>query len=221
MLDHDEVRMSGHKAERSGPGRPRASSREDIERVAIELFLERGYSAVKVDEIAQECGISRRTFFGYFPSKGRLVWSEFEDALRILKSELNRASAVSVLDAVLEAVAVVAEQTLGARADRATIARRFQLFESSDVLRGEAARQSAELSALIARFVASRSGLEATSPAPETIAAAVMGCYTSTLRQWSDPENELRPVGEVVRESLTAVCAALTPYLDAQVARTA
>ncbi|WP_016907116.1 TetR/AcrR family transcriptional regulator [Streptomyces xiaopingdaonensis] len=40
-----------------------------ISRTALELALERGPSAVTVDEIATAAGVSRRTFFNYFAAK--------------------------------------------------------------------------------------------------------------------------------------------------------
>lgn len=41
----------------------------EYERIALELFAERGYHKVTVDEIAAAAGITTRTLFRYFPSK--------------------------------------------------------------------------------------------------------------------------------------------------------
>jgi AcrR family transcriptional regulator len=43
-----------------------------LERAALELFLQSGYEAVTVEQIAQAAGISRRTFFRYFTNKSDL-----------------------------------------------------------------------------------------------------------------------------------------------------
>jgi len=47
----------------------RRQTRDVIAAAAVELALERGASAVTVDEIAAAAGVSRRTFFNYFPCK--------------------------------------------------------------------------------------------------------------------------------------------------------
>jgi AcrR family transcriptional regulator len=46
---------------------------DQIERVAIDLFAQRGFAEVTVDEIAEAAGISSRTVFRYFPTKAHLV----------------------------------------------------------------------------------------------------------------------------------------------------
>lgn len=40
---------------------------------ALDLILERGYSAVTMDDVAEHAGVSRRTVFNYFPSKADML----------------------------------------------------------------------------------------------------------------------------------------------------
>lgn len=47
----------------------RRQTHDVIARAAVRLALERGASSVTVDEIAAAAGVSRRTFFNYFPCK--------------------------------------------------------------------------------------------------------------------------------------------------------
>ncbi|QPK81928.1 TetR/AcrR family transcriptional regulator [Schaalia sp. ZJ405] len=46
---------------------------EAIQQSATELFIERGYSAVTIDDIAERAQVSRRTIFNYFPSKADML----------------------------------------------------------------------------------------------------------------------------------------------------
>ncbi len=58
--------------------RKRRETRTRICDAAMSLFLQKGYVAVTVDEIAEAADISKRTFFGYFPAKEDVVsaWQE-------------------------------------------------------------------------------------------------------------------------------------------------
>ncbi|MER5222316.1 TetR/AcrR family transcriptional regulator [Streptomyces flaveus] len=52
---------------------------QDVSEVAIGLFLERGFDAVSVAEIASAAEISKPTLFRYFPAKEDLVLHRFAD----------------------------------------------------------------------------------------------------------------------------------------------
>ncbi len=71
-------------------GRPRASSRATIEEAAGELFLERGYAATSLADIAQRAGVARATLFGYVRAKSDLLWLEVDGALDELEAHLGR-----------------------------------------------------------------------------------------------------------------------------------
>jgi AcrR family transcriptional regulator len=59
--------------------RKKARTHQAISEVAIALFLDRGYDAVSVAEIAAAAEVSKRTLFAYFPSKDELVLHRFAD----------------------------------------------------------------------------------------------------------------------------------------------
>ncbi|MBE8478252.1 TetR/AcrR family transcriptional regulator [Streptomyces justiciae] len=52
---------------------------ETVSEIAIRLFLERGYGAVSVAEIAAAADISKPTLFRYFPAKEDLVFHRIAD----------------------------------------------------------------------------------------------------------------------------------------------
>lgn len=53
--------------------RKKAALRGHLVDAAIDLFLERGFHGTLVDDIADAAGISRRTFFHYFPAKQDVI----------------------------------------------------------------------------------------------------------------------------------------------------
>jgi AcrR family transcriptional regulator len=58
--------------------RTRRLAQTELTMVAQDLFLEQGYDSTTVDQIAAAAGMSKRTFFRYFPSKDDLVIGKYD-----------------------------------------------------------------------------------------------------------------------------------------------
>src|SRR6266480_202183 len=58
--------------------RKKQRTRELIEATARQLFIERGFEAVPVAEIARAAEVSEATVFNYFPTKEDLFYSRLE-----------------------------------------------------------------------------------------------------------------------------------------------
>lgn len=74
-LDAVTQATAGHRE------RKKQQTREAIARAGLDLFVERGYEATTLAEIAEAAGVSTRTIFAYFPSKEDILFCDFE-ALR-------------------------------------------------------------------------------------------------------------------------------------------
>ena len=61
--------------------RKRAATRGSITAVARSLTAERGLNGYTVEEVCEQAGISRRTFFNYFPSKEDAILGHVDDEL--------------------------------------------------------------------------------------------------------------------------------------------
>jgi AcrR family transcriptional regulator len=59
--------------------RKKERTREAISTAAIELFVEHGFDAVSVSQVAEAAEVSRRTLFAYFPTKEDLVVHRLAD----------------------------------------------------------------------------------------------------------------------------------------------
>lgn len=70
--------------------RQRKHTRAEIVRVAFELFGKRGYEQVPVEAIAAAAGVSRATFFNYFPQKDLLLREVAQARVERLQSILSR-----------------------------------------------------------------------------------------------------------------------------------
>jgi AcrR family transcriptional regulator len=85
-------------SERGGP-QTRARIRETSNR----LFMERGYDAVTVAEVARESGVSSVTVFNHFPRKEDLFFDRTDEAVDFLRSAVrDRTPGVDVLASLHE-----------------------------------------------------------------------------------------------------------------------
>src|SRR5271154_4796474 len=62
--------------------------RQQLSDTATELFLERGFDAVRVAEIAEACGVSEKTVFNYFPTKESLLLDRWGTTMASLRTGL-------------------------------------------------------------------------------------------------------------------------------------
>ncbi len=85
--------------ERGGP-----QTRARISEVATRLFLDRGYDAVTVAEVARAAGVSSVTVFNHFPRKEDLFLDRGVDAEELLRSAVrDRAPGADVLASLRDA----------------------------------------------------------------------------------------------------------------------
>jgi AcrR family transcriptional regulator len=98
----------------SAPGlrqRKRQQTRERLTQVAMALFLERGFEATTLDDIAAAADISRRSFFHYFASKEDVVsaWQE-ESTAALIAAVATRPADESMLTAAENAIFAMVRQ---------------------------------------------------------------------------------------------------------------
>jgi AcrR family transcriptional regulator len=98
--------MGSDVTEAHRPGlreRKKQHTRETIERVALELFAERGYEETTLAEIAEAADISPRTIFGYFQSKEDILFCEESGYIEKAKEALRqRPPGTTTVDALRE-----------------------------------------------------------------------------------------------------------------------
>jgi len=91
--------------------RKRRQTRERLTRAAMALFLERGFEATTLDDIAAAADISRRSFFHYFASKEDVVFAWQEDSTAALIAAVAaRPAGESMLAAAENAITAMVRQ---------------------------------------------------------------------------------------------------------------
>jgi AcrR family transcriptional regulator len=82
------------------------ATKEALRRVALEKFKRDGFVNVTVTELAEEAGVTERTFFRHFPTKEAVLFEDYETQLDWLAEALaRRPVSENLFDAVLASVA--------------------------------------------------------------------------------------------------------------------
>jgi AcrR family transcriptional regulator len=162
--------------------------RQQLTDTATELFVERGFDAVRVVEIAAACGVSEQTVFNYFATKESLILDRPAATMDALRSGLADPT-VTPVQAVLRILDdEVASLTswLAAQDDLALAIskmRRFDtLIQTTPSLRAYQLDMTDQLVAVAAEALAARAGVGADEPEPQIAATALTSLWTVQLR---------------------------------------
>jgi AcrR family transcriptional regulator len=157
--------------------------RQQLSDTATELFLERGFDAVRVAEIAEACGVSEKTVFNYFPTKESLVLDlddAVEHALRTTLADPGLGPLEAVLTILSDQLAAITSW-LTAQPDLALAVDQFRRFgmliRSTPSLRAYQRDATERLTGVAAEALARRTGLHPGDPEPQIAANALLGLW--------------------------------------------
>ncbi|HET6950813.1 MAG TPA: mycofactocin system transcriptional regulator [Acidimicrobiales bacterium] len=177
--------MSAHgqpARRRERTGRPAVTSRAQLERVALELFVRDGFTETTVDDIAGAAGISRRTFFRYYASKNDVVWGDFDILLDGMAAWLAGVpDHVPLLPAVASAVVRFNDLPAGAvPAHR----QRMSLILHVPALQAHSTVRYAGWRDVVARFAADRLGRPVDDLVPQLVGHVALGTALAAYERW-------------------------------------
>ena len=174
-------------------------ARERIVLAAVDLFTEQGYDATTVAQIAERAGITKSTFFRYFPDKRELLAAGQETLSRLLAEGIAEApKGASPLEAVAAGLERASSEMgpmnreLGPRL-KAAVAASAELQERNALKNVGLA--AAMTDALVARGV----------PDPTARLAGELGvlAFKRGFAAWSDGDRDA--IGDLAPYTLTAL----------------
>ncbi|MEU3272496.1 mycofactocin system transcriptional regulator [Saccharomonospora sp. NPDC006951] len=164
-------------------GRPPGTSRKELQRIALRLFTERGFEATTVEDIADEAGVSKRTFFRYFNSKANVLWSDFDAEVAEIRAALAEVPQEEPMMAAIRRVVVSANHY--AAEDVADLRARMNLIGSVPALQASAAVHYDAWERAVSEFAARRLGQPSTSLFAMAIGRATLATCRAAYDRWS------------------------------------
>jgi len=164
--------------------RNRRALRRKLSDTATAMFLDRGFDAVRVSDVAQACGVSTKTVWNHFPTKEALLLDRGERLATALRAAAQERT--DVLDVVVSCIDTEIDE-LGAGDPAGTgtreseVVRSVQAFvrlvEANPGLRAAAADRFEQLVGLAADALAARTGTPAWSPHNQILAGALISLW--------------------------------------------
>lgn len=172
--------------------RKKTATKHAIQDEALRLFVEKGYDATTVDEIAAAAGVSHMTFFRYFPRKEEVVeYDEYDPLLEDLIAA--RPPGEAPFTALHNAIRTGLEAVL--ETDREALLIRTRLIFDNPVLRSRNLISQDATRDLFARALARRAGRPEPVLADTVQASAALGAITPALMEWAAADGETDLVG--------------------------
>jgi TetR/AcrR family transcriptional regulator, regulator of mycofactocin system len=168
-------------------GRPPVTSRTELERIALDLFIRNGFTETTLDDIAAAARIARRTFFGYYSSKNDVVWGDFDALLRgmeewLVRSDDDRPLLETLTEAVVRFNDLPPEAIPAHR-------QRMSLILHVPALQAHSTLRYADWRGVVARFAARRLKRPVDALLPQLIGHLALGAAVTAYEQWLADES--------------------------------
>jgi len=163
--------------------RKKAATRQKIADTALRLFLEHGYDAVGIRDVAAEADVAVTTIFSHFASKEALVFEQDEDfEQRLTQAVTGRAPHEPLIPALRREIQALVRHCTAD--DAAPI---WRMIDESPALREHEKSVRLRHAESLATAIAADPDLSQTTTACRTIARFVIDTH-SLAREAADPE---------------------------------
>ena len=194
--------------------RKKQETRAALAWAAVRLIVERGYDNVLVEDIANEAGVSPRTFNNYFSSKAAAVASRHLDrSLRIADGLRARPPGEDLWTAITEAVVAETvpgpEVTSQPRPDGETWGAGLRQMMAVPAIQAETLRAGAQAQDALAAAIADRTGTDTGKEMyPHLVAATVLAAQNVANSAFMATGRSLE---DFIRDAMRQVSEGLPP----------
>jgi AcrR family transcriptional regulator len=164
--------------------RKRLATRQGISNAATQLFLERGFENVTVDEIAAAADVGRMTVFNHFPRKEDMFFDRDEEGrARLIDALRTRDPRITPI----ETLRLLAHRLVAERSPYVRFSPESQGFvatiEGSETLKARARAIRDEIAHTVATALAECVGRPPEDPAAQLAAGLLLATWTVALVQ--------------------------------------
>ena len=173
------------------------NARERLERAALALFIEHGYDATTVAEIADRAGLTKSTFFRHYADKREVLFGG-QDMLAELISDAIRAAppSATTADCLAAALQAVAAAFTPDRHDLAP-QRRAVIAANSELQERELLKR-ARLASAMAEALRARGADEPTARLASEVGVLA---FSTAYARWAAPDSQ-QPFPEIAAAAL-------------------
>ena len=183
--------------------RKKAQTRAAIQRHALGLFRENGYSGTTMEQIAAASEVSPSTLYRYFPTKEDLVLTDDYDPV-MASAVRAQPPQLSPLEALQEGIRSVMETFSPEEFDE--FRERSALSFNTPEVRAKALDHLVTTMDLIAELIAERAGRSSNDYAVRVMAGTVIGGTLAAQLRWIDALDDVN-LGELIDQALEQVIA--------------
>jgi len=157
--------------------------RQQLSDTATRLFMEYGFDAVRVADVAEECGVSEATVFNYFQTKEALVLDRLEETMASLPAGLASPdvapteAALRMLAQELAHMTDLLASSDNPRSAAKAVLRFGDLIRATPSLRAYQSDMMEQFVSVATGILATRAGLALDDPEPQIAARALLGLW--------------------------------------------
>lgn len=194
--------------------RKKRQTRAALSHTTIALAIQRGWSNVRVEDIAAAVNVSERTFRNYFSGKAEAIAAAHLDRMeRVARTVSARPAAEPLWEAIGAALRVefASEDAAAPQSSAPVPGHREAIREvmTEPAVQAEVMRADQQAQGVLAKAIGARTGTDpATDLYPKLVAATVGAAIGAALTHWllADPPV---PLGPLITEALDHLAAGL------------
>jgi AcrR family transcriptional regulator len=168
--------------------RTRRAMRAEVAAIALDLFLDQGFDNTTVEQITAAAGISRSSFFRYFPTKEDVFLGDLveygERILRTLRERPEKEPPWTSLRVAIGPILPAAGDTRALRTSR--------MFIETPTLRARHYEKTLTWQRLLVPEVARRMKVHSEDPRPAALISCVLACLDVALVAWTSSNGRKR-----------------------------